>query len=164
MSLVRTSHRVRLLATFTSASVLALGVAACDDDEAGDEAEPATEVTLTADEVSADELTFELSATPTAETTSVTFDNQGEQPHALIFARINEGFTVDEAFELEGRKGSATLMIRGNAGAKPGETKTFKVDGPLEPGHYAMLCPIGDPGTPESLHYKLGQLVEFDVE
>jgi hypothetical protein len=159
---VHTARRARLLVAIVSASVLAFGIVACGDDDEGDEGEPVTEVTLTADEASADEFTFELSETPTAETTSVTFDNQGEQAHALLFARVNEGYTVDEAFELEGRQGSAVEIAQ--AGAEPGQSSTVEVKEPLEPGHYAMLCPIGDPEVPESLHYKLGQLVEFDIE
>jgi hypothetical protein len=36
------------------------------------------------------------------------------------------------------------------------------VDGPLEPGNYAMLCPIPGPGG--KAHYQLGQLEEFTLE
>jgi hypothetical protein len=78
----------------------------------------------------------------------------------LIFARIGEGFTVDEAFELEGRKGSAETLTQTDAG--PGKSTTVPVEGPLEPGNYAMLCPIPGPGGEP--HYKLGQLEEFSIE
>jgi uncharacterized cupredoxin-like copper-binding protein len=133
-----------------------------DDDEGTSVAESPTEVTLTADDISETEKTFEPSATPTAETKSVTFKNEGDEVHALIFARINEGFTVDEAFELEGRKGSAEVVAPENVGAKPGKQVTVDVKGPLEPGSYAMLCPIpNSEGTP---HYKLGQLEEFEIQ
>jgi hypothetical protein len=30
----------------------------------------------------------------------------------LVFARINEGFTLDEAFKLQGEKGSATEALQ----------------------------------------------------
>ena len=40
------------------------------------------------------------------------FKNESKEPHALIFARLGEGYTVDEAVELEGKKGSATEMMR----------------------------------------------------
>ena len=56
--------------------------------------------------------TWEVSPTPTAETILVNFRSESQQPHALIFARLGEGYTVDEAVELEGRKGSATEVIR----------------------------------------------------
>jgi hypothetical protein len=153
------------LSALTTAAVLAAGIAACggddDDDESAATTETTTEETASAEEVTltADEYTFELSATPTAETKSVVFDNQGKEPHALIFARLGEGFTVDEAFELEGKKGSAETLIEGGAG--PGESQTFPVKGEITPGEYAMLCPIEGPDGP---HYKLGQLSEFTIE
>jgi uncharacterized cupredoxin-like copper-binding protein len=138
------------------------GCGSDDDDEGTSVAESTTEVTLTADDISETEKTFELSATPTAETKSVTFKNEGDEVHAMVFARINEGFTVDEAFELEGRKGSAEVVAPENVGAKPGKQVTVDVKGPLEPGSYAMLCPIpNSEGTP---HYKLGQLEEFEIQ
>ena len=145
-----------------AALALGLGVAACGDDEDEGSDEAATEETTAAtDEVTltATEYEFDLSATPTAETKSVTFDNQGEELHVMIFARINEGFTLDEAYELEGEKGSADLLAE--AEAKPGESTTVEIKDPIEPGSYAILCPIGGPDGP---HYKLGQLQEFDIE
>jgi len=155
----------RKLASLAIAGALAFGVAACgdDDDEGSETDEPETAETESAEEVTLEavEYEFDLSATPTAETTSVTFDNQGEQPHVLIFARISDDYTVDEAFELEGEKGSATEVAKPTEAA-PGESVTVKIEEPLEPGHYAMLCPI--PGPEGEPHYKLGQLEEFDVE
>jgi hypothetical protein len=146
-----------LLATLA----LGLGVAACGDDEDEGTDEAATEETTSAEDLTltAVEYEFDLSATPDAETKTVTFDNQGEEFHVMIFARINEGFTVDEAVKLEGKKGSADVVAE--AEAEPGASKTVDVKGPLEPGSYAMLCPIGGPDGP---HYKLGQLQEFDIE
>ena len=146
-----------LLATLA----LGLGVAACGDDEDEGSDEAATEETTSAEEVTltAVEYEFDLSATPAADTESVTFDNQGEEFHVMIFAKINEGFTLDEAVKLEGEKGSADVVAE--AEADPGESTTVDVKGPLEPGSYAMLCPIGGPDGP---HYELGQLQEFDIE
>ena len=142
------------------AAVLTLGVTACGDDDdsasSSDEAESASAEEVT---VTAEEYTFDLSATPTADTKSVTFDNQGKELHVMIFARLSEGFTVDEAVELEGKKGSATVVAQTEA--PPGEIKTVPVKKSLEPGDYAMLCPIGGPDGP---HYKLGQLQEFAIE
>lgn len=66
--------------------------------------------------------------------------------------------TVEEAYDLEGKKGSAVLVGEGDAG--PGQTRTVKVKGSLEPGSYAMLCPLAEGDQP---HYKLGQLQEFDI-
>lgn len=140
-------------------------LAGCGDDEddsgaasstttASTETADASEVTVTAKEYS-----FDLSATPTADTQEVVFDNTGKEFHVMIFARINEGFTVDEAVELEGEKGSAEVVAQTEA--EPGTTKTVAVKGPLEPGDYAMLCPVGGKDGP---HYKLGQLEEFSIE
>ena len=145
------------IAALSMAGLLALGVAACgdDSDETSTEAASAEEVTLTATEYE-----FDLSATPGAETTSVTFQNDGAEDHVLIFAKINEGFTVDEAIELEGEKGSAEVI--GQAQAKPGATETVAIDEPLEPGAYAMLCPLSTKDG-ES-HTELGQLEEFELE
>ena len=154
------------LALFASCVALigGAGVVGCGDDDedaSGDEAATEAsveEVTLIADDAGG-EYTFELSETPTTETTSVVFDNQGEEGHFLVFARINEGFTLDEAVELEGKKGSAEIYIQKGAG--PGQSKTFEVSKPIEPGEFAMLCPIP---SKEGPHYKLGQLEEFSIE
>jgi hypothetical protein len=128
---------------------VALFAGACggDDDDSGDAA-PASDLTVTAKEYS-----FDLSATPTSETREVTLQNDGKLPHVLVFARINEGFTLDEAFELQGEKGSAEEVIQ-PVEVKPGQTKTATVEGSLEPGNYAMLCPI--PAEGGKTHYELG--------
>jgi hypothetical protein len=80
----------------------------------------------------------------------------------LVFARINEGFTLDEAFKLQGEKGSATEALQPPLEAKRGQTKTATVKGPLEPGGYAMVCPI--PAGGGKTHYDLGQVQEFEIE
>jgi plastocyanin len=145
-------RRRRILGVASAALALALGAAACGDDEA---ATDASEITVTADEYS-----FDLSTTPTAETKSISFENVGEEPHALIFVRLNEGFTLEEAFKLQGRKGSAEV-VADEAQAKPGESTTARVGGPLEPGSYAMVCPLRTKDG-ES-HFSLGQQQEFQI-
>jgi len=158
--------KFRLLSVLSLAAVLSFGVAACGDDEdegSSDEAESTAsveEVTLTAnDEGAPDEYTFDLSATPTAETKSVVFTNDGKEPHFLAFARINEGYTLDEVVKAEGKKGTAEIIIE-QEGA-PGSTSEAPIKKTLEPGDYAMLCPIPGPKGP---HYTLGQLEEFTIE
>jgi hypothetical protein len=151
-------------------AIVALGGAGAlvgcgDDDDDGEETTetaevPVEEVTLVADDAGGN-YTFELSETPTPETERVIFQNQGQQPHILVFARINEGFTVDEAFELQGRKGSAVEMAK-QTEAGPGKSKTVEIVEAIEPGNYAMLCPIPGPGG--KAHYELGQLAEFTIE
>ncbi len=156
----------RLLAVFAALIALSLFAVACgDDEEEGSGSEETTQtqpqegaaaeaVTLTADEY-----TFDLSATPTADTKEVTFKNVGEQFHVMIFARINEGFTLEQAFEMMGRGGSAVEIAQADAG--PGKSKTVQITKPLEPGTYAMLCPLPSPKGP---HYKRGQLEEFEIQ
>jgi len=154
-------------AALAAAAALALTFAACgDDDEESTTAAAEETSSATTEEASAEEVTvtaveyeFDLSATPTADTTNVTFQNDGEEFHVMIFAKINEGFTTEEAIKLEGEKGSAEIVAQTEA--EPGQTSEAKVKGPLEPGEYAMLCPVGGPKGP---HYKLGQLQEFSIE
>ncbi len=149
-------NKTPIIPALVIALALPLGACGDDDDESADTGDSASagEVTVTATEYE-----FDLSATPTEETESVVLDNQGEEPHALIFARLNEGFTVDEAIELEGGKGSVEDIAATDAG--PGASKTAKLKPSLGPGDYVMLCPIQ---SKEGPHYELGQLEEFTLE
>ena len=168
MSLSSASRASRKVATIVIAGALAFGVAACgDDEEEGSESseatteEATTEETASAEEVTveATEYDFELSATPTAETKSITFDNQGEKFHVMVWAQIAEGVTIEEAIAAEGEEGTATLVAE--AEAAPGKSVTVDVKKAPEPGPYVMLCPIEDE---DGAHYDLGQLEEFDIE
>ena len=158
---------VRLIAVLAALVALSLFVTACGDDDDAGSGSGSTETTQeesgSADAksvtVTAVEYNFDLSATPTAETKTVKFKNDGEQFHVLIFARINEGFTTEEAIRMEGEGGSAVVV--GQTESKPGKTTTVQLSKPLKPGNYAMLCPIGGPQGP---HYKLGQLEEFEIQ
>ncbi|MGA8925330.1 MAG: hypothetical protein WB462_03815 [Solirubrobacterales bacterium] len=150
-----------------------LGLVACggDDDEETTEAS-AGRVTVTTSDAAGGGYTWEVSPTPTPETILVNFRNGSKEPHALIFVRLGEGYTVDEAVELEGRKGSATQVIpqtfaapgnRDAGGQQPGSPTGEIADltKPLTPGDYVMLCPLAGKN---GLHYKLGQLEEFTIE
>jgi len=143
-----------------AALTLGVGAAGCGDDEdsSGDETASAEEVSLTTGDTS-DGFAWEVEPTPTAETKTISYTNHSKQPHALIIARINEGFTFDEAYKLRGEKGSATVVAESDekTSPKPDETVTVDVTKPIKPGSYAMFCPI--PG-----HYQQGQLKEFEVE
>jgi hypothetical protein len=150
----------------------ALGLVACGGD--GDDEKTkasAGRVTVTTSDTADGGYTWEVSPTPTAETILVNFKNESKEPHALIFARLGEGYTVDEAYELQGRKGSATQVMPqtsappGNyeAGGQKGPPtgEIADVTKPLTPGDYVMLCPLAGKDGP---HYKLGQLKEFVIE
>jgi len=150
--------KARMAAT-AAALTVAVGMTACgDDDSSGGDTASAEEVTLTTDDAS-DGFSWEVEPTPTADTKTISYTNNSEQPHALIFARLGEGFTVEEAYKLEGEKGSATVVAQSDRKTSPGpgDTVTIDVTKPLEPGNYAMLCPI--PG-----HYQQGQLEEFEIQ
>jgi plastocyanin len=142
---------------------LTMGVAACgDDDDEGDDSAATTTESASAEtvDVTGDDFSFELSATPTAETTEVTFENVGEEEHELIFAKINEGYTLEDAIKAEGEQG--TVEDIGFSFAKPGEEgKPIEIKKPLEPGNYAMVCTIPFQGEP---HYDLGMQEEFTIE
>ena len=155
------SIRAAIAITTVGLTVAAGGLAACGDDEettTGEEAASAEEVTLTTGDTEGG-FAWEVEPTPTADTKTITYVNDSEQPHALVFARLGEGFTVEEAYELQGRKGSATTVAETDQKTSPGpgETVTVDVTEPIEPGSYVMLCPI--PG-----HYQQGQLAEFEIE
>ena len=151
----------RIGATAAAALVLAAGVAACgsDDEESTSAGEETTEtasaeeVTVTTGDIEGG-YSWEVEPTPTTETKEVTFVNDSETEHGLVFAKLNEGFTLEEAYELEGRKGSTVPYAEG--GAKPGSTETIELENPVEPGNYVLLCPI--PG-----HYQQGQLEEGEI-
>lgn len=162
---------IRILAVLAIAATFGLAAGCGGDDD--DEDTVATEATTTEETTeasagrvtvttsdTADGYTWDVSSTPTAETTSVTLQNKSEEDHALVFARLGEGYTVDEAYELEGRKGSATEVIQ-TTGARPEQSATAKVIKPLDPGEYVLLCPVAGKVGP---HYKLGQLAEFAIE
>jgi hypothetical protein len=159
------ARRSAIVIGVAAASVLALGAGACggDDDE-----ETTEEVTVTTSDT-ADGYAWDVSPTPTAETTAVTLTNESEEGHALIFAMLGQGYTVDRAFNpVEGTHvkrivGAATPVTRPpeGIGARPGESATLDVTEPLDPGDYALLCPLVGKDGP---HYKLGQLDEFAIE
>jgi hypothetical protein len=154
------ARRSAIVIGVAAASVMALGAGACggDDDDETTEAS-AEEVTVKTSDT-ADGYTWDVSPTPTAETKSVTLQNDSKEEHVLIFARLGQGYTVDEAYKLEGKKGSATEVIRETI-AGPGASAPAEVTEPLDAGDYFMLCPLVGKDGP---HYKLGQLDQFAIE
>lgn len=159
-SLVDRASRLPILLLALTCAIAFIAAGCGDDSSDSGSEESTTEASATDVTVTATEYEFDLSATPDAETESVTFTNDGEEPHVMILAKINEGFTFEEAFQLRGKKGSAELL--GQTEAKPGDEQTVELKGPLDSGHYALFCPLQTPD--KEFHYKLGQLDEFDVE
>jgi plastocyanin len=147
-----------LVAALIALSVTAFAGACGGDDDEGEETTAETSAETV--DVTAADYSFDLSTTPTADTKEITFENVGKEDHELIFAKINEGYTLQDAIKAEGRKGTAELL--GRAVAKPGgQGKPLKVSG-LKPGDYAMVCAFRTKdGKP---HYSLGQQEEFVIE
>ena len=152
-------RRFAIVIGVAAAGVVALGAGACGGDDDDETTASAEKVTVTTSDTT-DGYTWDVSTTPTAETKSVTFKNDSKEQHGLIFARLGKGYTVDEAFELQGEKGSATDVIR-PTGAGPEKSAIADVTEPLKAGDYVLLCPIVGKDAP---HYKLGQLDEFAIE
>ncbi len=158
--------RTRCAAVILTVAALAGAgtLAACGDDEEDSGEQAATETTTESSgpaeiTVTADEYTFELSETPTAPgEATFTMDNVGKEPHAMILAKVNEGFTLAEAFELQGRKGSAEVL--GDTGAPPGQ-ESKPVEAKLTAGDYGLVCPLRTKDG-ES-HFELGQSSEFTI-
>lgn len=77
----------------------------------------------------------------------------------MIFVRVNEGFTLDEAFQAQG--GGGTTEELGTLSARPGQEAKGEITADLGPGNYAFVCPVETKGVS---HYEEGQKLEFDVE
>jgi hypothetical protein len=154
------ARRFAIAGALAVAVGLALSASGCGGDDDDETTEASAEKVTVRTSDTADGYTWDVSPTPTADTKSVTLQNESEDEHALVFASLGEGYTVDEAYELEGKKGSATEVIR-TTGARPGQSETADVTEPLDSGNYVLLCPlVGNDGP----HYKLGQLDEFAIE
>lgn len=160
------SARARYMAAaFAVSGGLGLAALGCGDDDSSTSADSSsaeTSTTASAEDVTvtAIDYEFDLSATPTADTKSITFQNDGKEFHVMIFAKLNEGFTLDEAVKLEGKEGSAVDIA--STQAEPGTSTTVEINKPIGPGHYVILCPLKTKDGED--HYKLGQLQEFDLE
>ena len=152
--------KFRRIAVVLAALALSVSFVACGGDDGDDEEAVSAETVTVTTSDTADGYEWDVSPTPTADTTSVEFVNDSNEFHALVFARLGEGYTIDEAYELQGEKGSAISVAKDLEGP-PGETATTEVNEPIEPGEYVLLCPI--PGK-DGPHYKLGQLAEFTIE
>lgn len=92
----------------------------------------------------------------------INFSNEGEEPHMMVFAMLNEGSTLEDMIKAEGEDGTTT-DIATIPPVEPGEEAPATVSADItEPGEYFMLCPLetkdGEP------HFELGQLKEYEVQ
>ncbi|MBW3594330.1 MAG: hypothetical protein KY391_02035 [Actinobacteria bacterium] len=102
---------------------------------------------------------------PAAELT-ITFTNNGEQPHEMATLPLKEGAPkVEELAKLpekELQKYAAGPFGGTEGPVKPGESKTFEVD-TTQAGSVAFVCFVRDPKTKKP-HVELGMLGSFVVE
>lgn len=154
------------VAVVTLVALLALGACGSDANTtestgAGSEEEPTVSTDLT---VTAVEYEFQGPDTLPAGSSTITFENGGEEQHELQLALLDEGKTIEDVqalFEQEGGPEGPPkwATIVGGTGAKPGKSSTLDVD--LESGTYVMVCTVpAEDGTP---HAALGMVKEVTV-
>ena len=164
-----------------AAGLLVFGVACGGGDEENEPAateEDSTEEEGTEEESTEDEGT-ELEFTGTefafagpesapAGELSITFTNNGEQPHVMAGFPLKEGApSVEELAKLpekEVQKFAAGLLA--GAGLKkpvmPGDSETFTVD-TTNAASFAYICYIEDPKSKKP-HLQLGMVGQFTIE
>ena len=112
--------------------------------------------------ITANEYTYGLPAQVEAGLVSVTLKNEGQEPHHIQLARLNDGVTIEQ-FQTALAEGPAAFGLvtwaGGPAVVDPTGSQTVTVD--LTPGIYLLLCFVPDhEGTP---HLALGQLATMEV-
>jgi hypothetical protein len=87
--------------------------------------------------------------------------NDGTQMHELALAQVPEDFSIDDFFANEGEvPGFVFIAAAGPYAPRDGGNMVFT--GPLEPGHYLMICFI--PDTDGAPHAVKGMHAEFTIE
>ncbi len=97
---------------------------------------------------------------------TVTFTNDGPQPHEAGLVKLADGVTIDD---IKAALAAPTppdgpppwTEVGGIAGVNPGTTATFDID--VEAGDYAYLCYIPDAATGKS-HLELGMIAPVTVQ
>ncbi|HYZ93319.1 MAG TPA: hypothetical protein VFA34_13170, partial [Actinomycetota bacterium] len=98
---------------------------------------------------------------------TVSFQNNGEQPHELQVIGVAEGKTpedVQKFFSSEPGESSGPppwTTGGGIAGVEPGGSGTFDAD--LAPGTYFAMCFFADPQK-KAPHFALGMMQKFEVK
>lgn len=138
------------------ALVLATALAACGG--GGDGNGKGTEATGVEIEVSADEYAFTPSERIPGGAASIRLVNTGDEAHKLVFLQINPGFTLEDAIAL--KEGSSETI--GVLDAAAGDRSASYINVDLEPGKYAMICPLETAAGKK--HYELGQKLQFEIK
>jgi hypothetical protein len=121
--------------------------------EEGEELSPDPEAEQV--EITAVEYEFEnMPPTVGAGRVSFIMQNDGDEPHFMALAQLEEGVTVEEVLEAEAAGENPNQLIEREVGfsrtAKPGDESVLNAN--LEPGTYGMVCFIEAPdGKPHAL-------------
>lgn len=147
---------IKSLAPLAALLVLGTGLAACgNDSDSSTEAAAGggQQIDVTAVDYAFEGLPDTLEQGPV----SVSFKNEGDEDHMLVFGKLNEGVTLDEV------KRSDVTELGTIPPTAPGEESQATISTEIsEPGNYFMLCPLKTKDGKN--HYDLGQEYEFTVE
>jgi hypothetical protein len=164
----------RRLIVVASLSVLALGLAACGDDDGRTPVDPeetgdvtgATGATAATDALTVVAVEYEFQVEGSAEPgpAELVLVNEGEEPHELALMRLAEGRTIEdvEALIEEGVPDEPPPWVTpvGGTFARPGRASD-PLQADLEAGTYLFACFVTDDnGIP---HAALGMIEEFEV-
>ena len=164
---------MRKLLCLLAAGLLLFGVACGDDggtepsaneDEAASEED--AEESATELEFVGTEFAFAGPETAAAGKLTITFTNNGQQPHVMVGFPLKEGHPPLEelvrASEKEVQKYATGPMAGIEKPVKPGDSETFTVD-TTGAATFAYICFIEDPKTKKP-HLQLGMVGELEIE
>jgi plastocyanin len=164
-----------------AAVAMTLALAACGDD-GGDVEEPTAQESESPDAteeetpdgqdsggeilVTATEYSFDLPAMVAAGETTFTLQNDGEQPHHLILAKLTEDAPpIDELIKMRNPEKFLEEDLSGKKPphAGPGQTSRTTIEAELTPGTYGYACFIPD-AKKKVPHAFLGMYGTFEVQ
>jgi hypothetical protein len=114
----------------------------------------------------AQEYSFEGPDTLPAGEATVRLQNDGKQPHEMIFIELLKGKTLDDVMTVLEKNPESppppwVRLVRSRAFAKPGKTDEMKVD--LTAGSYVMMCFVPDKESKKP-HAALGMVKPITVQ
>ena len=165
-------------------ALLLLPLAACGDDDDDNGAEPTADATgeegtdeaggenptiregVTAVEVTATEYEFEFDSGEIEDgNLAFVLNNEGEEGHEIVIARVSDDFDVETAFAGEAAGGEelppGVEEVAGFVPAAPGESATLDFAAELLAGRYYMMCFVEREDG--EFHIDLGMYSEFEV-
>ena len=159
---MRTSRKQTRSAVVGVALSASIGLVACGGSAAPTDTTAAEGEAQVIDIVATD---YEFEGAPEELTTGpveLSFSNEGEEPHMLIFAKLNEGSTLEDAIKAKGEDGTTT-DIGTIPPVEPGQEAPATISADItEAGEYFMLCPLETKDG--EFHFDLGQLKEYEVQ